>query len=121
MINGLSYPTCEHAFQAFKTLDVVQHELIRTCPTPGQAKKLGRKVLLREGWNDVRDDFMRKFVKLKFENPILRELLIMTLDAELIEGNEWHDSYWGVYRGVGQNRLGVILMNERAEILKDVD
>jgi hypothetical protein len=43
--------------------------------------------------------------------------LLATGGAELIEGNTWDDRYWGVVvDGVGQNRLGQLLMQRRAEL-----
>lgn len=45
----------------------------------------------------------------KFEDPILRQKLIETYPADLIETNNWHDTFWGVCNGVGQNHLGRIL------------
>ena len=44
-----------------------------------------------------------------------------TGDAELIEGNTWHDNYWGVCscskcNGRGKNRLGKLLMKVREEL-----
>ena len=42
--------------------------------------------------------------------------LIATGDAELVEGNTWGDRYWGVVDGVGENRLGELLMDRRAEL-----
>lgn len=35
---------------------------------------------------------------------------------ELIEGNYWHDTYWGVCEGVGENHLGKLLMEIRNEL-----
>jgi len=56
-------------------------------------------------------------VRAKFEqNPDLAAKLIATGDEELVEGNTWGDTYWGVCRGVGQNKLGKILMNVRQEL-----
>ena len=46
-VNGKVYARVEHAFQAFKTIDDDEHEKIRLAPTPGVAKKLGRKTNLR--------------------------------------------------------------------------
>ena len=43
-------------------------------------------------------------------------MLIKTGDQELIEGNYWNDTYWGVCKGVGQNKLGKILMRVREEL-----
>ena len=59
-------------------------------------------------------------VLLKFQShEDLRNQLFATGDAELIEGNDWHDNYWGnceCPRCVsieGQNHLGKILMRVR--------
>uniref|UniRef100_UPI00345E83CD NADAR domain-containing protein n=1 Tax=uncultured Duncaniella sp. TaxID=2768039 RepID=UPI00345E83CD len=49
-------------------------------------------------------------------NPALAEKLIATGDAELVEGNYWHDTVWGVCDGVGENHLGKILMRVREEL-----
>jgi predicted NAD-dependent protein-ADP-ribosyltransferase YbiA (DUF1768 family) len=42
--------------------------------------------------------------------------LLETGDAELVEGNWWDDTFWGVCNGVGQNNLGKILMDTRREL-----
>jgi ribA/ribD-fused uncharacterized protein len=115
-VDGKSYASVEHAYQAFKTLDPVQHETIRNAKTPGEAKKLGRAIPLRKDWETVKVDLMKDFVHRKFENPFLREMLLATDEADLVEGNHWNDTFWGVCRGVGQNWLGRILMDERASI-----
>ena len=40
---------------------------------------------------------MEKVVRAKFtQNPHLARFLVETGDAELIEGNSWHDTFWGV-------------------------
>ena len=59
---------------------------------------------------------MYKCLRSKFSAPELREKLLDTGDAELIEGNWWNDTTWGVCNGVGENRLGKLLMQIRAEI-----
>ena len=41
-----------------------------------------------------------------------------TDDVELIEGNEWSDTFWGVCRGQGENWLGKILMKTRDNLRK---
>lgn len=82
--------------------------------SPGKAKKMGRRVQLREDWTSVRDQVMRQLVCAKFsDHPELLELLLSTGDQKLIEGNYWKDYYWGVCNGIGQNRLGNILMDVR--------
>ena len=52
------------------------------------------------------------------QNPKLAEQLVATGDEELIEGNDWNDRYWGVCRGVGQNKLGQTLQRIRSELRK---
>lgn len=111
-----NYPTVEHAFQAAKTRDKKEQFKVWQADTPGKAKRIGRKVTLREDWEEVKRDFMRDFIHQKFQNENLRKLLLATGDAELIEGNYWHDYYWGICNGVGQNWLGKILMEEREKI-----
>lgn len=111
-----NYPTVEHAFQAAKTNDKKEQFKVWQADTPGEAKRIGRKVTLREDWEEVKRDFMRDFIHQKFKNENLRKLLLATGDAELIEGNYWHDYYWGVCNGIGLNWLGKILMEEREKI-----
>jgi len=115
-VEGFSYPTVEHAYQAHKTQDSSIKELIRCAKSPMIAKKLGKAILLPENWSMVKVDLMRKLVKLKFENPILREMLLSTSDLELTQENMWNDKFWGVCKGVGENWLGKILMEVRDEI-----
>lgn len=120
---GKRYPTVEHAFQAAKTFDENSKEAVRKATTPGDAKKLGRLVSLREGWDEIKVDIMRDLIRRKFQNPFLRPLLLATGDAELIEGNYWNDRFFGVCMrtGVGENHLGRILMEVRDEIRHEKD
>lgn len=120
------YPTAEHLYQALKTIDPREREAIRTAATPGAAKRLGKTVTMRPSWDRKKDGFMDKVTSLKYgQNPALAQLLIDTGDAELIEANTWHDTYWGVctcpkHNGAGENMLGKILMDERF-LLQDGD
>ena len=115
-VKGISYPTVEHAYQSHKTLDDNASEIIRNAKDPMIAKKLGRSIVIRSDWDDIKIDLMRTFIKLKFENPILREMLISTQDLELVQTNQWNDKFWGVCKGIGDNWLGKILMEVRDEI-----
>lgn len=110
---GRQYQTVEHLFQAFKAQSNSDHEMIRLAQTPGQAKRLGRNVLMKENWNDIRVDVMKVAVHAKFSIPRLRFILDQTGDRELVEGNTWGDTFWGVCNGKGLNMLGKILMEER--------
>jgi ribA/ribD-fused uncharacterized protein len=113
---GLLFLNSEAAFQAQKC--VVEEDKRPFCDLqPGRAKRLGRKVMLRKDWEQVKDDSMYEVVRAKFlQHPALAQQLLDTRDAELIEGNNWGDTYWGVCNGYGKNKLGKILMRVRDEL-----
>lgn len=74
-------------------------------------------VHLRPDWDLIKDKVMYEVCWLKFStHPDLKEKLLATGDRELVEGNFWGDAYWGVYLGVGENKLGKTLMKIRSEL-----
>lgn len=108
--------TLEHYFQAYKTLDYKWQKTILHAPTPTIAKILGRRVKLRKDWSMVRFSIMESLVRDKFKyNRKLRDKLLATENEELVEGNWWGDTYWGVCNEKGTNCLGKILMKIRRE------
>ena len=119
---GITYKNSEAAFQAAKTKDFrLRREFSEL--NPSQAKLKGRHVDLRNDWEQVKDNIMYEIVKDKFtRNSHLRELLMKTNNATLIEGNWWHDNYWGnctcekCKNKEGKNTLGKILMKVRDEL-----
>ncbi len=112
-----TYTSSEAAFMAAKTLDLEEERAIRLASTPREAKALGRKATLRPNWDNIRVDVMRAVLRAKFtQNPDLAELLLATGTEELVEGNWWHDYFWGVCNGRGENWLGRILMEIRTEL-----
>lgn len=112
---GSYYPCVENAYQASKTLDEEVRKAF-THITPGVAKRLGRSVIQRRDWNEVHLTVMLSLLRLKFESPVLKRMLLATGDAELIEGNDWGDRYWGQTNGIGENHLGRLLMQVRSEL-----
>ena len=118
--DGIEYQNSEAAFQAQKTLDVSTRVDKFSNASPKDAKRFGRKVDLRPDWNDIRIDIMRDIVTAKFtQNPVLLNKLLQTGDVELIEGNWWNDTFWGVCNGKGENNLGKILMSVRERYKKE--
>lgn len=124
-LGGLIYPTAEHAFQAQKTDDPTGRYRIRQCATPSDAKRLGRTVELRHNWDRDRKRVMHQVLLAKFTtNPDLAPVLLGTGDAVLVEGNVWHDNYWGDCHcaacfGRGLNYLGRLLMSVRLILRED--
>ena len=120
-MEGQLYPTVEHAYQAAKTRDEDKRKEIRLAVVPGQAKRLGKAVELRDDWEDVKRKVMRKLLRRKFQITVLAEYLLATGDEELVEGNYWHDQYWGSCTcqkcgGSGKKVLGKMLMKLRAKL-----
>jgi len=117
-----SYPTVEHAFQCMKTVNPRQREYVLAARTPAEAKERGQKVDLRPDWEQIKHRVMASAVRAKFVgNRRLTTLLVATAPARLVEGNRWHDREWGVCfcsacGGTGDNWLGRILEDVRAEL-----
>ena len=88
----------------------------------GPAKRMGRAIEVRSDWNDIKVQEMEEITFLKYmQNKELREKLIATFPEDIIEGNRWGDTFWGVCDQVGANVLGQILMNLREDIIDRLD
>lgn len=134
-LDGKTYLTSEHYFQAMKSTDPVIQERIRRCPTPGQAARLGRTTTLRPEWDQRlegkhgcmpngwfmpdgtriielhKDLVMLRAVHAKFtQHDILRASLLDTGNDVIVE-DAMADPYWGWGCSKnGINKLGQILM-----------
>jgi ribA/ribD-fused uncharacterized protein len=126
--DGITYPTAEHAFQAMKTPDRGIRATIAAYTLPGAAKQAGRKLNLRPDWERIKKQVMLRVVMAKFaRNPELALRLCATGNALLVEGNTWHDNYWGdchcgqraACEMPGLNYLGQILMAARFVLRED--
>lgn len=121
-LDSATYPTVEHAYQAAKALDLGWRQIVRLAPTAGIAKRYGRQLPLREDWELVKLDVMLDLLRQKFSAEPLAAMLIGTGDRVLVEGNVWHDNFWGSCRCLrcgdrGDNQLGKLLMQTREELL----
>ena len=136
VMEGKTWPTSEHFFQAMKSEDPAVQEHIRGLSSPGKAKNYGNEqVQLRADWNDpvgtpelharfrdaegivvhvTKDHFMLAAVSAKFtQHAALREVLLGTGDDEIIENTHsvGSDPYWGNGPSfIGLNKLGRMLM-----------
>lgn len=86
-----------------------------------KSKRLGRQLDLRPDWDTYRFVVMRLLLYRKFSDPRLGQLLLSTYPHELVEGNDWNDTFWGVCRGRGENHLGKMLMEIRIDFVKKPD
>ena len=85
--------------------------------TPGETKRFAKTLVLPDGWDTFRVHLMKGLLRDKFEIPSLREKLLATQDSYLEETNHWRDTFWGVYKGEGNNMLGKLFMEIRSEIM----
>ena len=118
----IEFDSVEHAYQAAKAQDYNDMIHIQQCSTPGKAKRLGQTIKMRPDWEKIKIGIMYSLVKMKFkDNSSLKAKLFATNDQELIEGNWWNDTFWGVCKGKGENNLGKILMTVRNELRDEED
>lgn len=119
--NGL---TVEHFYQAEKTNDLAEKMRIMLAPTSGKAQRLGRKCVIEADFEERRPVIMLPLLRVKFEYSPLQEWLLATEGLELVEGNVWHNNYWGdcfcgrpECQERGLNMLGKLLMQIRNELM----
>lgn len=120
---GIVYENNESAFQSAKCINLEQRKNFIGLD-PSTAKRKGRRVKLRNDWEEIKDQVMYEIVLNKFlQNEDLKDKLLKTGEEELIEGNTWHDNHFGdcncsrpKCKQKGKNILGKILMRVREEL-----
>lgn len=118
MPDGITYPSVEHAYQAHKTTDLeIRKHMSSDTISAAYVKKYGRKLKIREDWDQIKISVMLKALELKFKDRELSDKLKETDPHELVEGNWWGDTFWGVCDGKGTNWLGTLLMLIRSKQL----
>ncbi|QCQ57674.1 hypothetical protein KNV09_gp080 [Vibrio phage Athena] len=121
--DGITYPSSENMYQAFKTPERRERKLIAKLP-PNQSKNYWKfNVVKNLDFHYNKLDYMETCLRAKFANKHLAHLLLATGDAELIEGNWWGDGFWGVIEktGHGHNHLGKLLMKIREELREKLE
>lgn len=119
MLDGWSWLTSEHYYQAQKFKGTIHYHEVRKAPSAKAAAKIGRdrKLPLREGWRSMKVDIMKQAVFAKFlTHEDIREILLDTGEEELVE-NAPRDYYWACGAdGTGLNMFGKVLMEVRSEL-----
>lgn len=115
LMDGVLYSSVEHAYQAQKAeSDFSLFKEIAEVESAAAARKLGQKAKLPENWDTRKVLVMRRCVTLKFlSNSDLKTELLKTAPYHLEETNWWGDQFWGVCNGIGDNFLGLILVDLR--------
>ncbi|MER3435753.1 MAG: Swarming motility protein YbiA [Leptolyngbya sp. ERB_1_1] len=122
-LKGKTWATSEHYFQAQKFVGTSHEEEIRQAQSPREAAEMGRdrQRPLRQDWEAVKDDVMREALYAKFtQHPDLKQKLLDTGDAVLVEHTR-NDTYWGDGGdGTGRNMLGQLLMEIRKRLRNEI-
>ena len=118
-LDGKYWKTSEHYFQAQKFAGTEHEEELRLVASPMVVARMGRSRQrpLRKDWETAKDDIMREALRAKFtQNEDLKQILLETGDALLVE-HTTNDNYWGDGGdGSGENMLGRLLMELREEL-----
>jgi len=115
---GIKYPSNEHFYQAMSFADDDIKRQVANHPSKG-LKAFCRQFTIRDDWHDIKLDVMKIGLRYKFNIPRYKQKLLATGNEEIIEGNWWGDTFWGVCNGVGQNNLGKLLMDIRDKLNKE--
>jgi len=116
---GRKFRSSEEAYQFGKPKDIAVAEWLVSAPKQHLCAEAAHSLLafdIREDWNSIKVDRMRLILEAKFaQNPGLKERLLKTGDAALIEDSKT-DAFWGIgKKGNGKNMLGTLLMELRAK------
>jgi len=123
---GTVFPTSEHAYQAGKARKPAVRQWILSAPTPALAAMAAHGLYVWDvvpDWAQTKFERMRAVLRAKFDqHPALRELLLSTGTARLVEAgtvNNAVNRLWGEVDGKGENMLGVMLMELRTAYAKE--
>ncbi len=120
-IDDCEFDTSEHAYHWYKfnTTDTAIAEQVYIATSAHDAFKVAErnKSKRRADWDAVKVDVMRKILQAKVDqHEYVRRKLLATGDRELVE-NSWRDNFWGWGPNRdGQNMLGKLWMEIRAEL-----
>ncbi len=114
-LDGITYPSLEHAYQAAKTTDPAERAKIAVATIAAYAKRIGTTVTIRPDWNEIKLSMMTGLLMQKFAPKSVLANKLMALRGDIVEGVWWHDLFWGKcwckkHNGEGRNELGKALM-----------
>ena len=121
IIDGIQFISNEQWYVYNKTKEPKMREKILNLKKSGDIKRFGRKIKVRDDWEEIKIDIMYKGVEEKFkQNKILQKKLLSTWGMILQEGNTWGDEFWGINlkNGSGKNILGRIIMKVRLDLME---
>ncbi len=128
--DGIEYRNFETAYQSQK-MQKIEDRCHVAKMQPHEAKVYANTRLSRKGWNKpfadeeprpselctcLKDKVMYDLLLIKFSNPELKAQLLATGDAIINKENNHGDIYWGTCQGIGQGKIGKMLMEIRTRL-----
>lgn len=120
---GEIFATAEHAYQAGKARKLEVRKWLMEAPSPSLLAMAAHGLYvwdIASDWSKIKFDRMKRVLVAKFtQHKDLNVLLLSTGTARLVESATVDNAVnrlWGEVNGVGQNKLGVLLMEVRAEL-----
>jgi ribA/ribD-fused uncharacterized protein len=121
---GEKFATSEHAYQAGKARKPAVRKWLMEAPSPALLAMAAHGLYvwdINSDWSKIKFDRMKRVLQAKFtQHEDLKQLLLSTGTARLVESATVDNAVnrlWGEVNGVGNNKLGEMLMEVRAEIL----
>jgi len=126
IFEGQEFATAEHAYQAGKARKKAVRDWILNAPSPGLLAMAAHGLYswdIVSNWSQIKYDRMRGVLRAKFtQHEDLRKILLSTGEARLVEVDKVDNTVnrsWGEVNGKGLYMLGVLLMEVRAELMKE--
>ena len=119
---GRTFRSSEDAYQYGKFADADLAEAAMNLPAPRFVAILAHGLFVYDqvpDWKEIKVDRMRRVLRAKFDqHQALKDLLLATGDANLVEASK-SDAFWGSGKeGKGKNMLGTLLMELRDQYRK---
>jgi ribA/ribD-fused uncharacterized protein len=118
LYNDTRYPTVEHAYHCQRYTDPsIQNEIIEA-KSAYLAWEISQKYKAQQqsDWDNKKAAVMEELCRAKLkQHADVKEALLVSADSVIIK--DFPDPFWGIgMDGVGQNKMGVIWMQLRAEL-----
>jgi len=117
------FKTAEHAYQAGKARKPEVRQWLMAAPSPSLLAMAAHGLYVWDitpEWSKIKFDRMKRILVAKYsQHDDLRALLLGTGTARLVESATVDNAVnrlWGEVNGVGQNKLGVLLMEVRDQL-----
>ena len=122
--NNNIYPTAENAFQASKFASkTFANKFKFMVAKKAQIEGTKHRPTVPD-WYNNNTAIMYGILKSKFQDPELKSKLLATYPEQIIHVNGYHDNEWGVCTcsrcgNSGRNKLGLLLIKLRDELLSE--